>query len=67
MAAGRLSYTFGLRGLAAAIDTACSSSLVAAHMAVRSMTAGDCGRALVAGVRTILTPSLSAMFHTAGA
>mgnify|MGYP001806729484 CR=1 FL=1 len=66
VASGRLSYTFGLRGPAVTVDTACSSSLVAAHAAVRCLAGGDCGRALLAGVRTLLTPNLSAMFNTAG-
>lgn len=67
VAAGRLSYTFGLRGPCAAVDTACSSSLVAAHFAAASMREGGCASALVAGVKLILTPSLSAMFTRAGA
>lgn len=33
VAAGRVSYVFGLRGPNASIDTACSASLVATHMA----------------------------------
>ncbi len=66
VAAGRLSYTYGMQGPSVAVDTACSSSLVAAQLAVRGMAAGDCSRALVAGSRTVLTPNLSAMFNTAG-
>ncbi|KAI8473970.1 MAG: hypothetical protein J3K34DRAFT_383389, partial [Monoraphidium minutum] len=66
VAAGRLSYTFGLRGPCAAVDTACSSSLVATHFATLSMSDGGCASAVVAGVKLILTPSLSAMFSRAG-
>lgn len=66
VAAGRLSYVFGLSGPSLAIDTACSSSLVGAHMAQLSLRSGGCGAAVVAGVKLILTPSLSAMFSRAG-
>ena len=66
VAAGRLSYTIGLRGPSMSIDTACSSSLVGAHMAVLSMQAGGCSAAVAAGIKLILTPSLSAMFSRAG-
>merc|ERR1719271_1208236 len=31
--AGRLSYTYGLRGEAVSVDTACSASLVGLHLA----------------------------------
>jgi acyl transferase domain-containing protein len=33
VAAGRLSFMFGLKGPSLAVDTACSSSIVSAHMA----------------------------------
>ena len=66
VAAGRLSYTFGLRGPCAAVDTACSSSLMATHFAALSLGGGECAAAAVAGVKLILTPSLSAMFTRAG-
>lgn len=57
---------FGLSGPSLSVDTACSSSLVGAHMASLSLRAGGCSTALVAGVKLILTPSLSAMFTRAG-
>jgi hypothetical protein len=66
VAAGRLAFTFGLRGPAVSIDTACSSSLVALHSAVMSMQLGHCGAAAAAGVNLALYPDTPAMFSRAG-
>lgn len=54
--AGRISYTFGLRGPAVALDTACSSALVAVHEACRSLRQGDCEAALACAVNLLLDP-----------
>jgi acyl transferase domain-containing protein len=66
VAAGRLSYTFGLRGPAVSIDTACSSSLVGAHYAAADIGAGAVARALAAGVNLTLSPAKTAAFSITG-
>ncbi|MFI4954278.1 MAG: SDR family NAD(P)-dependent oxidoreductase [Gammaproteobacteria bacterium] len=58
-AAGRLSYTLGLRGPSLAIDTACSSSLVAIHEACEALRHGACTLALSGGVNLILLPEIN--------
>ncbi|MGQ0825932.1 MAG: SDR family NAD(P)-dependent oxidoreductase [Actinomycetota bacterium] len=66
IAANRLSYCFDLRGPSIAIDTACSSSLVAMHLAVRSLRAGECDQAIVAGVNLLVEPEISLALERAG-
>jgi acyl transferase domain-containing protein len=57
-AAGRISYTLGLRGPAFTVDTACSSSLVALHTAARSLRAKECRYAIVGGTNLLFSPHL---------
>lgn len=66
VAAGRVSYTFGLTGPALAVDTACSSSLAAAHAAAGGLRLGQCGAAAAGGVNLTLIPDTPAMFQKAG-
>ncbi len=56
VAAGRVSYVFGLQGPNFPVDTACSSSLLAVHLACQSLRSGESTLALAAGVNLILTP-----------
>jgi thioester reductase-like protein len=65
-AAGRVAYVFGLHGPCLALDTACSSSLVAAHFACESLRAGECDRALVAGVNVLMAPAITVYFSRLG-
>lgn len=66
VAAGRLSYSFGLKGPALAIDTACSSSLVAVHAAVSGLRLAHSAAAAVGGVNLQLIPDTPANFQKAG-
>jgi acyl transferase domain-containing protein/NADPH:quinone reductase-like Zn-dependent oxidoreductase/acyl carrier protein/thioesterase domain-containing protein len=66
VAAGRVSFLYGLTGPAVSIDTACSSSLVGLHMASLSMRSHSCHASLISGIKLILTPETSAMFNRAG-
>jgi acyl transferase domain-containing protein len=66
VAAGRLSYSFGLQGPALAIDTACSSSLVAANTASMHLRSGGVQQAAAAGANLTLSPDTPAMFSRAG-
>jgi acyl transferase domain-containing protein/acyl carrier protein len=66
VAAGRISYVFGLNGPCLSIDTACSSSLVAVHLACEALRRCECTAALAGGVNLILSPESSIAFAEAG-
>lgn len=55
-AAGRIAFTFGLRGEALALNTTCSSALVAVHHAVRALREGAADRAVAGGVAMMFLP-----------
>jgi acyl transferase domain-containing protein/acyl carrier protein len=62
VAAGRLSYTLGLKGTSLAVDTACSSSLVTVHLACQQLRTGECEVALAGGVNLLLAPDSTIAF-----
>jgi 3-oxoacyl-(acyl-carrier-protein) synthase/acyl carrier protein len=59
MLPARLSKIYDLRGPSILLDTGCSSSLLAVHAAVQALHNGECDTALVAGVKTLLSPLVS--------
>ncbi len=62
IAAGRLSYFFGLQGPCLTVDTACSSSLATVQMAARSLANRECDIAIAGGVNLVLTPEWMIVF-----
>src|SRR5690606_19438272 len=65
VAAGRISYVFGLKGPSIAIDTACSSSLVALNLACNTLYNMENSITLLGGVNLILKPELFVGFSKA--
>jgi NADPH:quinone reductase-like Zn-dependent oxidoreductase/NAD(P)-dependent dehydrogenase (short-subunit alcohol dehydrogenase family)/acyl carrier protein len=63
--AGRISYTFGLKGPSMVIDTACSSSLVATHLAYQTLNTKESDFAIVGGVNLTLSPETTIGFSKA--
>ena len=66
MAAGRLSFTYGLKGPAVSMDTACSSTLVATHTATSYLRSKPQQAALAGGVNFLLAESTTAAAFSAG-
>ncbi|MEV8019755.1 type I polyketide synthase [Streptomyces sp. NPDC086554] len=66
-AAGRLAYTYDLRGPAIALNSACSSSLYAVHQACQSLRARDIDAAVAGGVSLMLSPEISVFMSGIGA
>ena len=66
VAAGRVSFTFGLTGPSLVVDTACSASLVAAHLAAASVGSGEAPAAAAAGANLLLDPAWSIACARAG-
>jgi hypothetical protein len=66
VAAGRVSFAFGLLGPCASVDTACSSSLVALHLGGGAVAGGEARSALVAGVHVLATATSTGYVWSAG-
>ena len=66
VAAGRVSYTFSLRGASMSVDTACSASMVAAHLAKTALHQGECSKAFAMGVGLILSTGKYLALDAAG-
>ncbi len=59
MAVGRVAFHLGLEGPAIPVELNCASSLVAVHHAVMALRQGEVDSALVGGVNTVLSSSMT--------
>ena len=66
VAAGRLSYSVGLRGPNTQIDTACSATLVSLHFGMRCIQNAECESCLVATANIHLDGAIFMAFAIAG-
>ncbi|MEM9923110.1 MAG: beta-ketoacyl synthase N-terminal-like domain-containing protein [Cyanobacteria bacterium P01_D01_bin.50] len=62
VAAGRISYFFGLQGPTMQLDTTCSSALLGVHLACQSLRSGESNFALAGGVNLMLEPGTTVGF-----
>ncbi|WP_394843020.1 type I polyketide synthase [Pendulispora brunnea] len=67
VAAGRLSYVYGLQGPCMAVDAACASSLVTVHLALQALRNRECNLALAGGVSLMLAPETTIYLSQTGA
>jgi acyl transferase domain-containing protein len=58
VAAGRLSFFFGLQGPCITVNTACSSTLVSTHLACTALRNNECCQAITGGVNLLLNPEM---------
>ncbi|MCP4699800.1 MAG: AMP-binding protein [Gammaproteobacteria bacterium] len=61
--ATRISYKLNLRGPSVNVQSACSTSLLAIHLAVQSLSAGECDMALAGGVTVQVPQKIGYLFH----
>lgn len=66
VAAGRIAFSFNLKGPAISIDTACSSSMVAVYGAAQYLRNSRAKASISAGVNLILSENTSATIEAAG-
>ena len=66
VAAGRLSFVFGLRGPSMVMDTACSSSIVSTHAAMLAISSGEINAAATCGVSSMMCVLTTGLFFASG-
>jgi acyl transferase domain-containing protein/acyl carrier protein len=59
VAAGRISYVFGLRGPCMAVDTACSASVLTVHLGCQNLRSRECDLVLAGGANLLISPATS--------
>ena len=66
MAAGRISFEFGMEGPAVPVDLACASALVSTHQAIVGLQTGETDLALAGGVNAILSKEHTSVLADVG-